>query len=136
MEPDLNSKEYCVLHIEDNLGDILLLKESLENHSISFCLKYISDGQEALENIFSESFNEPDLFIIDINLPRVDGKTILSRLKQCDKFKNIPVIIFSSSSAESDIQSSYDLGADLYLVKPMNWENYKEIANSIAELVT
>lgn len=129
------NKEYCILHIEDNLGDVFLLRESLEANSLPIILNNVCDGQEALDLIFNNSFKEPDLFIIDINLPRIDGITILRKIKQSEKFKHIPVIIFSSSDSETDIQQTYNMGADLYLIKPMDWDHYKIIVDSITKFL-
>lgn len=131
----LLNKSYRILQIEDNLGDVFLLRESLEAHELPITLNNICDGQEAIDIIFHNSFKEPDLFIIDINLPRVDGITILKKIKQSDKFKHIPVIIFSSSDSENDIQQTYNLGADLYLIKPMDWDHYKSIVTSITKFL-
>jgi CheY-like chemotaxis protein len=132
---ELLKKEHLILHIEDNLGDFLLLKESLESYTFSGTLKNINDGQDALDFIFNNSFSEPSVFIIDINLPRIDGLTILKNIKQSEKYKHVPVIIFSSSDSEHDIQNTYNLGADLYLIKPMDWEDYKKIAESIIKFL-
>lgn len=131
----LQNKEYCILHIEDNLGDVFLLRESLEAHSLPIMLNNVCDGQEALDLIFNDSFEKPDLFIIDINLPRIDGITILKKIKHSEKYKNIPVIIFSSSDSEVDIQQTYSIGADLYLIKPMDWDHYTSIVDSIIKFL-
>lgn len=118
-----------LLLIEDNPGDVLLAKEALrEGLNIPYQLNVVTDGDAAIRYLFRigeyAQMDTPDIVFLDLNLPKRDGKEILARVKQ-DKFlKTIPVIIFSTSEAEHDIQSSFNLQADNYVVKPMSYNDF------------
>lgn len=124
-----------ILIIEDNPGDIFLMKKSFESVPAKHQLHIATDGQEALEYLYDSanggSSKRPDLILLDLNLPKVDGREILYRIKQHDDLKTIPVVMFSSSSSAKDIMGSYDLQANCYVVKPYAYEEYATIINSI-----
>lgn len=130
---DLQNKEYYILYIEDNLGDVLLLKEAFENQGIPINFQHIIDGENAIDIILDKDSSKPDLIIIDINIPKVDGITILGLLKQSQKYKHVPAIMLSSSNNEADIDICHKLGASSYLIKPLDWVQYENIAKSISE---
>ncbi len=124
-----------ILLIEDNLGDVLLTKEAFRSTHFKYNLRVAKDGEEALRILNQEGeFNNlplPDLILLDLSLPKIDGREVLEKIKKNSDLKDIPVIILSGSAAESDMTSSYDLHANSYVVKPDNFDDFKEIVASI-----
>jgi CheY-like chemotaxis protein len=124
-----------ILIIEDNPGDVFLMKKSFESVPVSHHLHIATDGEQALEYLYDSAnggnSKRPDLILLDLNLPKVDGREILYRIKQHEALKTIPVVMFSSSSSAKDIMSSYDLQANCYVVKPYEYEDYATIIKSI-----
>ncbi len=124
-----------ILLVEDNPGDVLLLKEFLKGAKSPFNLHVAEDGEEALLFLNQQDkyhvSPRPDLIILDLNLPKVDGFEVLQFVKQNPKLKSIPVIILTSSHAEMDITKSYDLHANCYLTKPSELSEFSEMVKSI-----
>ncbi len=124
-----------LLLVEDNPGDVLLLKEFLKGAKMAFNLHVTEDGEEALlflnqRDKFRNS-PRPDLIILDLNLPKVDGFEVLQQVKQHPVLRRIPVIILTSSHAETDIVKSYDLHANCYLTKPSELMEFSEMVKAI-----
>lgn len=118
-----------LLLVDDNPGDVLLAKEALkEGLDIPYRLNVVTDGDAAVRYLFRigeyTKVDIPDIIFLDLNLPKRDGKEILARIKQDESLKRIPVIIFSTSESEHDIQSSFNLHADNYVVKPMSYNDF------------
>ncbi len=113
-----------ILLVEDNPGDVRLTREAFECGRIDTDLYVVSDGTDALE--FLNQWGEygdvprPDLILLDLNLPRMDGEEVLERLGVDDNLRQIPVIVLTSSCAENDIVRSYDRHANAYLTKPVD----------------
>lgn len=124
-----------ILLIEDNLGDILLTKEAFRSTHFKYNLRVAKDGDEALKMLGQQGqYNAsplPDLILLDLSLPKIDGREVLEIIKKNSTLKDIPVIILSGSAAETDMTSSYDLHANSYVVKPDNFDDFKEIVASI-----
>lgn len=124
-----------ILLVEDNFGDILLTKEAFRHTHFKYNLHVAKDGDEALKILSRQgkykNFPFPDLILLDLNLPKIDGREVLELIRTDKELKNIPVIILSGSQAESDMTTSYDLHANSYVVKPDNFEDLKEIVASI-----
>ena len=124
-----------ILLIEDNVWDVLLTKEAFRSTQFKYNLRVAKDGDEALKILNRQGkFNEsplPDLILLDLSLPKIDGREVLEKIKTNAKLKDIPVIILSGSAAETDMTTSYDLHANSYVVKPDNFEDFKEIVASI-----
>ncbi len=131
----IKEKPAEILLIEDNNGDVLLTKEAFRTTHFKYNLRVAKDGDEALKILSRQgSYNDaplPDLILLDLSLPKIDGREVLEKIKSSPDLKDIPVIILSGSAAESDMTSSYDLHANSYLVKPDNFDDFKEIAASI-----
>ncbi len=124
-----------LLLVEDNPGDVLLLKEFLKDAKMRFTLHVAEDGEEALlflnqRDKFKNS-SRPDLIILDLNLPKVDGFEVLQHVKQHPVLKTIPVIILTSSHAETDITRAYELHANCYLTKPSELSEFSEMVKAI-----
>lgn len=130
-----NNKTAEILLIEDNLGDILLTKAAFKSARFKHNLRVAKDGLAALKILHRQGeFHNtplPDLILLDLNLPNIDGHEVLEKIKSNIELKNIPVIILSGSEAESDMNTSYNLHANTYVVKPDNFNDYKEIVTSI-----
>lgn len=122
-----------ILLIEDDLDDVELLSEALKDSGIACQLDVINDGDEAIQHIRNCS-NYPDLVILDFNLPKVHGRDILLEIKSLNYFKNIPLLILTTSSAQEDIDYAHKNGANKYLIKPTNTEQIQNICQAILEL--
>ena len=124
-----------ILLVEDNEGDIELTKLAFKNAKFRNNLSVAEDGDKALDILFKrngyEDFISPDIILLDLNLPLTDGREVLERIKADDKLKRIPVIVLTSSKADNDIIESYDLHANSYVIKPDNFDDFKEIVTSI-----
>ncbi|KKL65022.1 hypothetical protein LCGC14_2159140 [marine sediment metagenome] len=120
-----------ILLVEDSPGDIRLTQEALRDSKISNNLHVVMDGEEALaflkkEGKFSEK-PRPDLILLDLNLPKKDGREVLAEIKQDERFKRIPVVILTVSEAEEDIYKSYNLHANCYITKPVDLEQFLKV---------
>jgi chemotaxis family two-component system response regulator Rcp1 len=124
-----------LLLVEDNYGDVLLTREAFRGSKLCNNLAVAGDGEEALSMLRREGPHAnqatPDVILLDLNLPRMDGREVLEAIKLDPKLRRIPVIILSSSKAEVDILKTYDLGANGYIVKPVTFERLQEIVASI-----
>lgn len=130
-------KQLKVLLIEDNRGDVELIIEAFNDNSMNSKITVVDNGEEAIvylnakEKGATESL--PNLILLDINLPKVDGKEVLHYIKTNDKLKIIPVVMLTTSSLQKDILYSYNNQANCYIVKPAN---LKEFINTIRALET
>jgi chemotaxis family two-component system response regulator Rcp1 len=124
-----------ILLVEDSPGDVRLMQEALNDARVANNLNVVRDGQEAMqylrrEKAFADA-TTPDLILLDLNLPRKDGRTVLLEIKSDDDLKRIPVIILTTSDAEADVLKSYNLHANCYLVKPVNIDRFFELVRSL-----
>jgi len=126
-----------ILLVEDNPGDILLTKEAFEEIKIANNLNVVEDGIEAMNFLKNEGKykegRKPDLIILDLNLPKKDGREVLAEIKESKKLKKIPVVVLTSSKAEEDILKSYDLHANCFISKPIDLEQFSKIVKTISE---
>lgn len=117
-----------ILLVEDNEGDVLLTTETLEEGKIETSICVVKDGKEAI-NFLSKNGNYvnadlPDLILLDINLPKINGYEVLQYIKGSESLKQIPVIMLTTSSSEKDIRFSYENFADSYLIKPLEINDF------------
>lgn len=121
-----------ILLVEDNSGDERLVKEALKAARVVNEVTVARDGAEAEELLESgiESGYRPDLILLDLNLPKKSGREVLSYIKNSEKHKSIPVIILTSSEAETDIEKTYLLGANSFLTKPVDFEEFVNCINA------
>jgi CheY-like chemotaxis protein len=124
-----------ILLVEDNKGDVGLIEEVFEEAKIKNSLHVAEDGEEAMlylhaEGKFSGS-RRPDIILLDLNLPKKDGREVLREIKEDINLKNIPVIILTSSSAENDITRAYELHANAYVTKPLDFDQFIKVVGSI-----
>lgn len=124
-----------ILLVEDNPADVLLAKHAFEKSKIINNLHVAEDGEKAINFLFKKDGYEdvptPDLIMLDLNLPKIDGHTILERIKNTEKLRRIPIVIMSGSHAQSDIAKSYDLHANCYIVKPVNLSKLSEVTKTL-----
>lgn len=124
-----------VLLVEDDPGDVLMTKEAFEEHKLGNRLHVVSDGVEALrflrrEGEFADA-PRPHLILLDLNLPRKDGREVLQEVKNDDDLAHIPVVVLTTSEAENDIVRSYELHANCYITKPVGLEQFISIVREI-----
>jgi two-component system, chemotaxis family, response regulator Rcp1 len=124
-----------ILLVEDNLGDIRLTQVALKDSRIANTLNVVKDGVEALAYLRRQSPYEnaarPDLILLDLNLPRKDGREVLQEIKEDDELKRIPVVVLTTSSADEDILRSYNLHANCFITKPVDLNSFVTIVKSI-----
>ena len=124
-----------VLLVEDSPGDVRLTQEAFREANVSIHLHVASDGVEAMEFLRKEKSHvdapRPDLILLDLNLPRMDGREVLAHIKADDNLKTIPTVILTTSNAEADIVKSYQLQANCYLSKPVELEAFESLVKSI-----
>jgi CheY-like chemotaxis protein len=124
-----------ILLVEDNPGDVRLTVEVLKEAKVLNTLEVAEDGADALAFLRNEGrYNEkpkPDLILLDLNLPGMDGRELLAIVKEDPELKRIPVVILTSSDAESDIVKTYDLHANCYVTKPINLDQFISVVKSI-----
>jgi CheY-like chemotaxis protein len=129
------NKPISVLLIEDNPADAELTKELLESDKLHLSVHVASDGEQALSMLLPGPQNPnpltPDLILLDINLPKLDGRAVLREIRNRDELKKVPVVILSSSDAEQDIARSYELGANCYVTKPVGLNEFQNIVRSV-----
>jgi CheY-like chemotaxis protein len=126
---------FHILLVEDNEGDIILTMEALNEGTVSNRISIARDGEQAIqflnkEGVYSEA-TRPDLILLDINLPRIDGNEVLVYVKNNSQLKSIPVIMLSTSTSEKDIAESYRNGANSYISKPADLDKFFEVIQKI-----
>lgn len=131
------AKTVEILLVEDNMGDIRLTKEALKEGNIPNHLNTVMDGAEAIKFLFREGKYEnaqrPDIILLDLNLPKKDGKEVLAKIKADEELKSIPVVVLTTSTSEADIHKAYDLHANCYITKPVDFNKFIEVVKSIEE---
>src|SRR5687767_12509547 len=114
-----------VLLVEDDPGDVLMTQEAFDEHKVRNKLNVVSDGEEALAYLRREGPHadapRPDLILLDLNLPRVDGRQVLQAIKEDPDLRRIPVVVLTTSGADEDILRSYSLHANAYVTKPVDF---------------
>ena len=124
-----------ILVVEDNLGDQLLIEEIFNGRDPDLELLFFADGQEALSYLESLERGEADfmadLITLDINLPKVDGFGLLAFIKNAQRLKSIPVVIFSTSSYYLDKRKALELGADAFITKPSSFSDYRAVLHDL-----
>ena len=126
-----------ILLVEDNQGDIFLTRKAFEKAMVANRIQVATDGEMALKMLRGEQESSPaeiiDIVLLDINLPKLDGKQVLEAMKKDPDLRRIPVVVLSSSKAEQDVLQSYDLQASGYIVKPLSFEKFIDVVSAIEE---
>ncbi|MCE7011318.1 response regulator [Kibdelosporangium philippinense] len=124
-----------ILLVEDDPGDVLMAREALADNKVSNTLHVVSDGVEAMKFVRGEAPYEdaprPGLILLDLNLPRKNGQEVLAELKSSDDLRIIPVVILTTSEAEEDILRSYQLHANAYVTKPVDFDRFVQAVRQI-----
>ncbi|MEV0916977.1 response regulator [Streptomyces sp. NPDC049967] len=131
------AKPIEVLLVEDDPGDELMTREAFEDNKIRNTLHVVRDGQEALDFLYRRGEHgeapRPDLILLDLNLPKYDGRQVLEQIKQDPELSLIPVVVLTTSSAEEDILRSYKLHANAYVTKPVDLDQFIAAVRQIDE---
>ncbi|MEI6502314.1 MAG: response regulator [Armatimonadota bacterium] len=135
MAPVPGSSAIEILLVEDNPGDVRLTREALRESKVINNLSVAKDGVEALEMLRREgphgAQRRPDLILLDLNLPRKDGREVLGEIKEDPDLRRIPVVVLTTSEAESDVHRAYDLHANCYIVKPVDLDQFINVVRTI-----
>jgi CheY-like chemotaxis protein len=125
---ETHAAPFEILLVEDNLGDVRLTQEAFRQGRIAHRLSVVSDGEEALSFLRREgqyaNAPRPDLILLDLSLPKRDGREVLQDLKNDPELRNIPVVVLTTSDAEQDIERAYELYANSYLIKPVQMDEF------------
>lgn len=126
-----------ILLVEDSMGDAGLVKEVLKESKIRNHVSHVMNGEEAMAFLRKEGkyadVRRPHLVLLDLNMPRKDGREVLAEVKADDKLKNIPIVVMTTSKSEEDICRSYKLHANCYIQKPLDFEQFANVIRSIEE---
>lgn len=124
-----------ILLVEDNQGDVRLTKEALTNTKVPSRITVAVDGVEAMAILHQQDryadVPRPDLILLDLNLPRKDGREVLAEVKADPVLKRIPIVILTTSQAEQDVYKAYDLHANCFITKPVDFERFLAVAKAI-----
>lgn len=124
-----------ILLVEDDPGDVLMTKEALEESKLLHKLTVLDNGEEAVHFLRREAPYEdaprPDLVLLDLNLPRLDGREVLSILKADPSLRQIPCVVLTTSDSEDDVTRSYDLHANAYVTKPVDFDAFTKVVRQI-----
>lgn len=134
----MSPREVDILLVEDNKDDLELALHALRKERLANRIQIVRDGEEALDFLFCRGQfidrapnHQPRLVLLDLKLPKVDGLEVLKQLKSNSQTKNIPVVILTSSKEERDLVSSYNLGANSYIQKPVDFDQFRETVKQV-----
>ena len=134
----MNNNEIEILLVEDNIDDAEMTIRALKKVNLANKLTHLEDGQEALDFLFAkgkfanrELTSKPKLILLDLKMPKVDGIEVLRQIKSSDATRSIPVVIMTSSAEDNDLITSYDLGVNSYVVKPVHFENFAKAVSDL-----
>lgn len=137
MATDHDVSPINILLVEDDPGDVLMTREALEEHKVMNNLFVVNNGEDAVSFLTRQGDHAaapgPDLILLDLNLPRLDGREVLARIKADEELRRIPVVVLTTSQAEEDILRSYDLHANAYVAKPVDFEQFSRVVRQIDE---
>ena len=140
----LPSPSFTILMAEDDLDDQLLVKEAFDEVYMKNPLEFVNDGEELMDYLNQRGEYKdkalPGIILLDLNMPKKDGREALEEIKSNDRLRNIPILVLTTSKAEEDILKSYNLGANSYIVKPVTLQSLMEVARTVGhywvEIVT
>ncbi|MCW2834479.1 MAG: transcriptional regulator [Nocardioides sp.] len=126
-----NAQLMRILLVEDSLADVELTLDALRDAKVANDVTVVRDGAAALEHLRASPGDTPDLVILDLNLPRMTGHEVLAAMRKDEALRRIPVAVLTTSSAEADVEKTYDLGANCFLTKPVEIEQFIHVVQSI-----
>lgn len=137
MNSQIIARPIEILLVEDSPGDARLTKEALKENNVWNNLHTVEDGQDALawlrrEGKYSNA-PHPDIILLDLNMPKKDGRHTLAEIKEDQYLKHIPVVVLTTSKEQEDILQVYNLNANCYITKPLDFEQFKKVVKSVAE---
>ena len=136
-QPFEGQREIQVLLVEDDPGDVLMTREAFQDYKVHNQLHVVNDGEQAMAFLRQEGeyagLPRPDLVLLDLNLPRMDGRQVLDAIKSDPEHSSIPVVVLTTSSAEEDILRSYKLHANAYVTKPVDLDQFMSAVRQIDE---
>jgi CheY-like chemotaxis protein len=134
---EASGKRIEILLVEDNPGDVRLTLEALKDGKVLNHLSVVGDGVEAIAFLHQEgayaNAPSPDLIFLDLNLPKKDGREVLQEIKNDESLKHIPVVVLTTSNADMDILRTYELHANCYITKPVDFEQFTKVIKSIED---
>jgi len=134
-QPFEAEREIQVLLVEDDPGDVLMTREAFEDYKVHNQLHVVNDGEQAMAFLRQEGdyadMPRPDLVLLDLNLPRMDGRQVLDAIKSDSELSSIPVVVLTTSEAEDDVLRSYSLHANAYVTKPVDFERFINVVRQI-----
>lgn len=126
-----------ILVVDDDPGDVLMIEEALEDSDVEKVIDVVNDGQEAMEFLRREgrhtAAQRPDVILLDLNMPRMDGRQVLGEVKQDEDLRTIPIVVLTTSNADTDIVGSYTLQANAYVTKPIDLDDFNDVVRRIDE---
>ncbi|MGW5671302.1 response regulator [Micromonospora sp. NPDC003776] len=126
-----------ILVVDDDPGDVLMIEEALEDSDVEKVIDVVNDGQEAMEFLRRQGRHteaqRPDVILLDLNMPRMDGRQVLGEVKQDDDLRTIPIVVLTTSNADTDIVGSYTLQANAYVTKPIDLDDFNDVVRRIDE---
>ncbi|MFC8849819.1 MULTISPECIES: response regulator [unclassified Micromonospora] len=126
-----------ILVVDDDPGDVLMIEEALADSDVDKVIDVVSDGQEAMEFLRQSGRHtearRPDVILLDLNMPRMDGRQVLGEVKQDDDLRTIPIVVLTTSNADTDIVGSYTLQANAYVTKPIDLDDFNDVVRRIDE---
>ena len=137
MNPQPTPRPIHILMVEDDPADVRLTREALKNKKVHTTMDTVEDGIEAMaylrkEGIYAD-MRRPDLILLDLNMPRMDGREVLSELQNDPRLRHIPVIVLTTSEGEEDILSAYEMNANCYITKPVDWRQFIKVVELIED---
>ncbi|KAB1153252.1 response regulator [Micromonospora sp. DT46] len=126
-----------ILVVDDDPGDVLMIEEALADSDVEKVIDVVSDGQEAMEFLRREGRHtdarRPDVILLDLNMPRMDGRQVLGEVKGDEDLRTIPIVVLTTSNADTDIVGSYTLQANAYVTKPIDLDDFNDVVRRIDE---
>ncbi|MEU4681450.1 response regulator [Micromonospora sp. NPDC023737] len=126
-----------ILVVDDDPGDVLMIEEALQESGVEKVIDVVSDGEEAMEFLRGEGRHagavRPDVILLDLNMPRMDGRQVLGAVKQDEDLRTIPVVVLTTSNADTDVIGSYTLQANAYVTKPIDLDDFNDVVHRIDE---
>jgi CheY-like chemotaxis protein len=133
----LNPEKMKVLVVEDNPDDVTIIKRAMRKSEVKCELYFARDGEEALDFLHREGEFEdvprPDLVLLDLNLPKINGLEVLSKIKEDERLRRIPVIVLTISEREEDMVKAYDSGAASYMTKPVDSKDFERLIGTVQD---
>ncbi|MFI7607765.1 response regulator [Micromonospora sp. NPDC049366] len=126
-----------ILVVDDDPGDVLMIEEALGDSDVEKVIDVVGDGEEAMEFLRREGRHteavRPDVILLDLNMPRMDGRQVLGAVKQDEDLRTIPIVVLTTSNADTDIVGSYTLQANAYVTKPIDLDDFNDVVHRIDE---